>query len=341
MPRSYNGNISTTEDYLIYLYTNGFHKSNYIGDDKVIKICNNVGVFKLKGYVKEIKHLAVKNIDDVLVIYLFDKFLSKIFFDLTSRIEAKLKSILINECYLRTTNHFFYLKENTHKWTNYKIDFSTVKNWEVRTNTTNPIEAYSHYILFYLQNYAFNDNRRRYLAGSTLLSTVDIVKYNYPPFKYLIESATLGSVNAFIKSLKIGTTDINKQVSRHFGVGRNTTIFNHYLDRLNEIRNRTAHGGRIYNRTFRSVTGVGKYQIFRMGIDNHKAMDVYLFLLNLLNQLDKHSDIHEFTNDHIKRLFSTFKRDCITNRESNNLVKKYRKKDFNKIKGIIYSKMKN
>jgi abortive infection bacteriophage resistance protein len=226
MPRSYNGNISTTEDYLIYLYTNGFHKSNYIGDDKVIKICNNVGVFKLKGYVKEIKHLAVKNIDDVLVIYLFDKFLSKIFFDITSRIEAKLKSILINE-------------------------------------------AYSHYILFYLQNYAFNDNRRRYLAGSTLLSTVDIVKYNYPPFKYLIESATLGSVNAFIKSLKIGTTDINKQVSRHFGVGRNTTIFNHYLDRLNEIRNRTAHGGRIYNRTFRSVTGVGKYQIFRMGIDNH------------------------------------------------------------------------
>lgn len=341
MPRSYRGNISTTQQYLTYLYSNGFNKSNYIKDDEVVAICNNIGVFKLKGYVKEIKHLTIKNIDDVLVIYLFDKFLSKIFFDLTSRIEAKLKSLLIDECYLRTSNHFFYLKANNHKWRNYKIDFSTIKNWEVHTQTISSVEAYSHYILFYLQNYDFGDNQRRYLAGSTLLTNIDAITYNYPPFKYLIESATLGSVNAFIKSLKIGTTDINKQVARHFGVGRNTTKFNHYLDRINEIRNRTAHGGRIFNRTFRSVTGVGKYQLFRSAINNHKSMDVYLFLLSILNQLDRYSCINEFTNDHMKRLFSTFKRDCITNRESYNLVKKYNKKDFNKIKGLIYSKMRS
>lgn len=340
MGKSYKGNMSTTHEYLTYLFANGFCSSNYIKDSEVLKLCDKIGIFKLKGYVKEIKHLPIKNIDDVLFIYLFDKFLSKIFFDLTSRIESKLKSILIDECYKRTTNHFFYLNNQNHKWINYKIDFSTIENWKNHTTTINPVEAYSHYILFYLQNYDYADNKRRYLVGSTLLTSLDETKYNYPPFKYLIESATLGSINTFIKSLQIGSTDINKQVSSHFGVGKNTTIFNNYLDRLNEIRNRTAHGGRIFNRTFRSVTGIGKYQSFRVGINNHKSMDVYLFLLHLLNQLDRHSSMHDFTNDHIKRLFSSFKRDCITNRESCNLVKAYSKKDFNKMKSFIYTRMK-
>ncbi|MEA3512762.1 MAG: hypothetical protein U9R37_04080 [Campylobacterota bacterium] len=78
--RSYSGNISNAENYLNYLYTNGFNKSKYITDNDVIGLCNKIGIFKLKGYVKEIKHLEIKNIDDVLVIYLFDKFLTRVFF---------------------------------------------------------------------------------------------------------------------------------------------------------------------------------------------------------------------------------------------------------------------
>ena len=64
----------------------------------------------------------------------------------------KLKSILISESYKRTSNHFFYLMETNHKWNDYNIDFPTISNWKVRTDIRNPIEAYSHYILFYLQN---------------------------------------------------------------------------------------------------------------------------------------------------------------------------------------------
>ncbi|MEA3512763.1 MAG: Abi family protein [Campylobacterota bacterium] len=265
-------------------------------------------------------------------------FLQEFFFDLTSRIESKIKSILIDECYKRTKNHFFYLVKNNHKWDDYKIDFPTINNWKIHNKVMNQSETYSHYILFYLQNYSFNSNQQRYLVGSQLID-IDTNTYNYPPFKYLIESATLGSVISFIQSLKLGTTHINKKLSEHFGLGKNFDIFYHYLQRLNEVRNRTAHGGRIFNRTFRSVTGLGKYQTFRTDINNHKSMDIYLFLFNMLNQLDRYDSMSDFINDHSKRLFRTFKKDCITNRESNNLLKKYSRKDFKNIEKIIYYKM--
>lgn len=337
MSRSYSNSVSTTEIYLNYLYNNGFNHSKYLTDNEVIEVCDRIGVFKFKGYVKEIKRLSDKNIDDALLMYFFDKYFSKILFDLTSRIETKLKSVLINECYKRTSNHFFYLMERNHKWNNYKIDIPTIKNWEILTRTIPPTEAYSHYILFYLQNYNFNDNRNMYLQNITLIN-IDDTKYNYPPFKYLIESATLGSVNSFIRSLKIGTTDMYIQVAGKFGLGRNQVFLN-YLKRLNEIRNRVAHGGRIFNRTFRSSTGIGKYQSFRVNIDNHKSMDIYLFLFFMLNQLENYNDMKEFYNHQVKKLFREFKKDYISNRDSLGLIKKYKRKDFEKIKRIIYSKM--
>lgn len=339
MSRSYSNNVSTTETYLKYLYSSGFNHSQYLTDDEVIKVCDNIGVFKFKGYVKEIKHLSNKSIDDALLMYFFDKYFSKILFDLTSRIESKLKSILVNECYSRTNNHFFYLIKANHKWHGYKIDFPTINNWKCHTTSLNSIEVYSHYILFYLQNYDFIQNQRRYLGSNQLIDNIDSTIYNYPPFKYLIESATLGSVISFIESLKLRNIDINKQVSTHFGVGRNTIIFRNYLERLNEIRNRVAHGGRIFNRTFRSSTGIGKFQSFRVSIDNHKSIDIYLFLFFMLNQLEHYRDMKEFYNHQIKKLFREFKKDYISNKDSLGLVKKYKKKDFEKIKRIIYSKM--
>ncbi|MEA1955888.1 MAG: Abi family protein [Campylobacterota bacterium] len=202
MLNSYGGLTSTTEDYLNYLHNKNFIKSKYLNQKQVLSIFDKIGVFRLKGYVKEIKHLKEKKIDDLLIIYFFDRYFSKVIFDLTSRIESKLKSVLITECYSRSNNHFFYLLEKNHKWKNYKIDFSTINNWKINTNIKNSLEAYSHYILFYLQNYDFKSNKKRYLGSDNLID-IDDLTYNYPPFKYLIESATLGSVISFIKSLKL------------------------------------------------------------------------------------------------------------------------------------------
>jgi len=338
LANSYSGVISTTENYLDHLYSLGFNRSKYLTDEEVIEVCDKIGVFRLKGYVKEINQLIKKNIDDVLIIYFFDKYFSKVIFDITSRIEAKLKSILVHECYKRTNNHFFYLIKDNHKWSDYKIDFPTINNWKVCTSSMSNSETYSHYILFYLQNYDFSANKNRYLNGRNLIN-INTSQYNYPPFKYLIESATLGSIISFIRSLKIGTTDIYSKTASHFGLGSNG-IFKNYLERLNEIRNRVAHGGRIFNRTFRSATGVGKYQLFRTSIqDKHKALDVYLFLFYMLNQLEDYHDMRDFEKYQVKKLFRNFKKDYISNKECFKLIKKYKRKEFKNIQNTIYKKM--
>lgn len=338
MSSSYSNKVSTTDIYLNSLYSNGFSKSNYLSEDEVIEICNRIGVFKLKGYIKELKHLSSKNIDEALIMYLFDRFFSKILFDLTIRVESKLKSILVIECYKKTNNHFFYLIKANHKWSNYNIDFPTIKNWKTYPTTLNHIESYSHYILYYLQNYDFNLNHKRYLGSNTLIN-IDPSTYNYPPFKYLIESATLGSVISFIESLQIRKNDVNKLISPYFGLGKNITIFSNYLERLKEIRNRVAHGDRIFNRTFRSATGIGKFHTFRASINNHKSMDVYLFLFFMLNQLEDFKNINEFHSNQIEKLFIDFKDDYISNKDSFNLLIKCSIEDFDIVKKYIYLKM--
>lgn len=335
--RSYSGNISNTKDYLNHLYTQGFNKSKYLLDTEIVTICENAGIFKLKGYVKEVKHLQYKNIDDVLIIYFFDRFFSKIIFDLTTRIESKIKSSLIDECYNRTQNHFFYLVEDNHKWTDYRIDFATINNWKTHTTQMSQAETYSHYILYYLQNYDFQSNKNLYLQNTTLIDT-DETLYNYPPFKYLVESATLGSVITFIKSLKINNTDIYSQVASSFGLGSNN-VFKNYLERLNEVRNRVAHGGRIFNRTFRSATGIGKYKNLRKKINNHKSLDVYIFLFFMSNQLKNYNNLEQFKQEQIETLFKDFKNDTISNAESFKLLEKYDDEDFENIKKIVLDKM--
>ena len=338
---SYSGDMAITCDFINYLYNNqNFSQSKHLNNEEVIKICDNIGIFKLKGYIKEIRYLNDKNIDDVLFIYFFDKYFAKILFDLTIRIESKLKSILINECYALTKNHFFYLEQRNHKWNNYKIDFATIKNWEVQIQSidSNISEEYKHYILFYLQNYDFISNKKSYLDNRELITNIDENRYNYPPFKYLIESATLGSIISFIQSLKINNQNIDKKVSYHFGIGQ-PSIFNNYLKRLNEIRNRVAHGGRIFNRTFRSTKGIRKFQSFRKNINNHKSLDVYLFLYYMLNKLESYNNFEDFKAKELSRLFVEFKKDKVSNDESFQLIEKYNQKDITIIKEIIIKKM--
>lgn len=337
MSKSYSGVVSSTQKYINHLYNDGFNQSQYLSNHEIITICENAGIFKLKGYVKEVKHLKNKNIDDVLIIYLFDRYFSKILFDITSRIESKIKSTLITECYKRTTNHFFYLMKKNHKWQNFKVDIPTINNWKIHTTQMSQAETYSHYILFYLQNYNFQSNKSLYLQNTNIID-IDDTKYNYPPFKYLVESATLGSIIAFIKSVKIGNTDIYSKMASNFGLGSND-VFKHYLERLNEIRNRVAHGGRIFNRTFRSATGIGKYRKLRSKINNHKSLDVYIFLFFLSHQLEKYNNLNEFKQEQIEKLFCDFKNDTLSNTESFNLIEKYNIKDFESIKKIVYEKM--
>lgn len=336
---SYHGTMSDTQNYLTHLYHSDFQISKYLKEEQIIKIFDTIGIFKLKGYVREFRNIPNKSIDELITIVYFDKFLSKIFFDLSSRVETKLKSILIKECYAHTTNHFFYLKNNHHSKPDFKLDYVTLENWKIReTMTSNLNENYSHYILHYLGNHTFIDNKSSYLSKDILIN-IDEEKYNYPPFKYFVESASLGCIISLINSLKLGNTQIKNIVSSSFGYGKNFEKFKHYLYRLREVRNRTAHGERIFNRTFRSVTGINNFRIIRGNINQHKSMDIFLFLIYMLNDLEQINTFYDFKKYHIDGIFRTFKKDCISNKETNNLLKKLRRKEFDKITRFIYKQM--
>lgn len=335
---TYNYQRKDIQSYLEGQYQNGLMRTQYLDDQAIEDIVSNIGIFKLKGYAYAFKpNVNHHSIDDVLLLYFFDKYITKYLMDMSSALETKLKSTLIELCYQRTQNPFFYLAQKYHKNTNFYINKETEKNWKSIQHASNAGESYSHYGLYYRQKYDFLSNRRRYLNGELLIQTNHNI--NYPPFHYLIESATLGVVIYFIKSLKIGNFDLLKNIAQSFGIA-NPSTFEPYLERLNEIRNRAAHRERLFNRSYRSVIGVGSFHALRTSVSDHKLIDVYMFLFFLLGKLDSFSSYSEFEALEIERLFRGFKSDRFLRNESNKLTKKIKRKQMEKIKGFILRGMK-
>jgi len=335
---SYNYQRKDIQTYLEGQYTKGLMRTQYLDDHSIEKLVSNIGIFKLKGYAYAFKpNVNHHSIDDVLLLYFFDKYITKYLMDMSSAIETKLKSILIEQCYQRTQNPFFYLATKHHKNARFFINKETEKNWKNAQHAINSGESYSHYGLYYRQKYGFLFNQRRYLNGETLIQINSNI--NYPPFHYLIESATLGVVIHFIKSLKIGNFDLLKNIAHSFGIA-NPSTFEPYLERLNEIRNRAAHRERLFNRSYRSVIGVGSFHTLRTSVSDHKLVDVYMFLFFLLGKLDSFSSYAEFETTEIERIFRGFKSDSFMRNESNRLTKKVKRKQMEQIKKFILRGMK-
>lgn len=342
--------------FLNILYNEGLRKSKYLSTNEIEEIISRIGIFKFKGYCYAFKK-NTHSIDDILIVYFFDKYLTRIVMDLTSSIETKLKTQLVELCYKRLktlprneknrNNPFFYLikrnykrilDENGHRIVDsrgnvkdFKINGVTEGNWKKSLNQ-NLQESYSHYNLYYKNRYDFSSNRRRYLERvSTIRLREDI---NYPPFHYLIESATLGSIIHFIKYLKIGSFDVLTEVASAFNINQSAN-FVAYLERLNEVRNRVAHRERIFNRSYRSITRTGKFSKISATINNHKFIDVYLYFFFMLDWLDKYSTLSDFKEKEIEILFISFHHDYFINKESYGLISRIEKENFFKIKEFI------
>ena len=278
----YRYNKLDIQPYIDSLYNDGLQKSKLLEDSKIKESISNIGVFKFKGYVKAFRDkLSNSSIDDVLSLYYFDRNLSIQMFKLVSDIEIKLKSYFIEVVYGLTKNPFFYLLKN-----NYKNNFSLAKDslysWEVQEPTKSK-ELYSHYRDYYLIKYDYEDNFSEYLKDSELINLDEKKNINYPPFHYLIEGATLGTVINLLSKLQIDDNDILKLVGRKFGILK-PEVFISYLLRVKELRNRTAHNGRIFNRNYRSVKAIGKYKTIRKLLYDHRLLDVYHTLYFLLGK---------------------------------------------------------
>lgn len=340
----YTHSISSIKNYIQKIYADGLHHSKYLSDTEIEEILTNIGLFKFKGYVRVYKdNMSSYSIDDALMLYFFDKYLTRIVMDITSSVETKLKTILVELCYKQIkvlpnghpqkNNPFFYLIQGNYKRTTFELNKGSVATWKNTQVDPNENESFLHYGLYYKNTYDFQVNKQHFLNGQTLMRLHNGI--NYPPFHYLIESATLGTVIELIKYLKIGNYDVLQKVATKFGVTNINVDFTPYLERLKELRNRAAHRERIFNRSYRSISRVSHFRAISQGISNHKFMDVYMFLFFMMEKLDGFSSSREFENDEIKRLFRGFRKDYLIRRDARMLTKRIGKSDFDKMTKFV------
>jgi len=290
-------------------YDDGLQKSTLLDNSQIEQLIKNIGIFKFKGYLYAFRpYIKKHSIDDVFKIYYFDKFLTRYVMELTSTIETILKTRLIEICYEKTDNPFFYLLQKYHKYPNFYINESSLKSWKIKNSQISGKESYLHYCLYYKKKYSFKKNKSFYLKEKELCLQNNQNDINYPPFHYFVESATLGLIIYLIKSLKIENYDILRAIGRSFKIS-NPKTFEPYLERLNEIRNRAAHGERLFNRSFRSVKGIDKFSLLRKSINKHRFVDVYIYLFFMLDKLTKYNSYESFKQEEIFPIFEEFKKD--------------------------------
>ncbi len=345
----YTHNISNIRSYIQQVYSSGLSRSNHLTNSEVEDIITNIGLFKFKGYVRAYKNnMNDHSIDDVIVLYYFDKYLTRIVMDVTSSVETKLKTTLVELCYKQIkvlpnghpqkNNPFFYLIQSNYKpvpngqgTSLFSLNYGSVRTWKNTQINPNQSESYLHYGLYYKNTYDFPTNNQYFLNNQPLMQIHQGI--NYPPFHYFVESATLGTVVELIKYLKIGNYDVLQKVAVKFGV--TNVDFKPYLERLKELRNRAAHRERIFNRSYRSITRVSHYHNISQGLSDHKFIDVYMFLFFMMGKISKYNSSREFENDEIKRLFRGFKKDYFIRNDSKMLTKRIKKQEFQKVRRFI------
>jgi len=315
------------------IYSRGLQRSRYLKETDIKKILHTIGIFRFKGYLYAFRgELEQHSIDEVLTLYYFDKFLTRYVMEFTSSIETLLKTRVIELCYKWESNPFFYLAAANHKFTDFRINQPTLENWKAHKKRDGEDEEnYTHYCLYYKNRYLFTKNKSAYLSAITLIEIKDDV--NYPPFHYLVESATLGTLISLIKSIKIGRYDLLHGVAKEFGI--NPKLFRHYLERLNEVRNRAAHRERLFNRGFRSVRAFKRYHQLRKSIEPHCFSDVYLYFYFMLGRIEQYETFEDFYTREIETLFVEYRSDRLISSDSYGLNQKIEEEDFQNIKAFI------
>ncbi len=326
----------TVHDFLSGVYANGLQPSRTLEENDVEAILHNIGIFRFKGYLYAFRgEIASHSIDDVLTLYYFDKYLTRHVMELTTTVETMLKTRTVELCYKWTDNPFFYLLRENHKYTNFRINQLTLENWKhKRVRDGEAQDHYAHYCLYYKRTYRFTENQGRYLAEACIELHDEV---NYPPFHYMIESATLGALITFIKSIKIGKFDLLSGVAKELGI--NPKLFKHYLERLNEVRNRAAHRERLFNRGYRSVRAFGHYQSLRKAIEPHCFTDVYLYLYFMTGHIEQYADFEAFFKNEIDILFDEYRIDRMIALDSRGLNIKMDQGAFEKARAFILKGM--
>jgi len=288
------------DSFLESLYKDGLNESNILTHDEIINLISDIGVFRLKGYIKAFRdNLNNYSIDDLFNLYEIDRKISLNMFNLVSKIEIKLKANLIEVAYGLTDNPFFYLLKESYI-EDFTIDEKSLESWKIKNeDSIRKREIYLHYRDYYLQKYSFSKNLEKYLKDKELIKIKDYV--NYPPFHYFIEDLTLGSLINILSKLKIDEQKILQVVSKRFNIN-NSKVFLKYLLRVKEVRNRCAHNDRLFNRNYRGVKAFGKHKEYRKVVFEYKLIDVYCSLNFLIYGEHKFNTTNELIDEFIEKI---------------------------------------
>lgn len=292
--------------YIASLYSDGFQKSSIYSDDDLSALICDIGIFKFKGYVKAFRSdVPSYSIDDILTLYETDMIVSSRMFSLSSKVEIKLKAIIIELAYELTDNPFFYLLKESYI-EDYTINNESIYDWEVKLpDDKKKSEIYLHYRDYYLEKYDFESNKTTYLSGKELIELNEEFDINYPPFHYFVENMTLGALIKMISNMQIDGQKFLKVIANKFGM-YDANVFRGYLLRLKELRNRCAHNGRIFNRNYRGVKAFGKHSAFRKTMYEHKLIDVYYSLFLLLHGGNRFKNIDQLIEEFSSDIFLNF-----------------------------------
>lgn len=143
----YTHSISSIKSYIQKIYADGLKHSKYLSDTEIEEILTSIGLFKFKGYVRVYKNsMHSHSVDDVLLLYFFDKYLTRIVMDVTSSVETKLKTMLVELCYKQVkvlpnthpkkNNPFFYLIQDNYKRDDFELNKGSVITWKKSYATT-------------------------------------------------------------------------------------------------------------------------------------------------------------------------------------------------------------
>lgn len=192
------------DTYISSLYRDGFLKSKKYSHEKIKAQITNIGIFKFKGYVKAFRSdVSSYSIDNILDLYNSDTAVSLNMFSISSKVEVRLKAIIIDSAYELTDNPFFYLLKESYDG-DFTIGDESVYDWEIKEHRPRKkSEIYLHYRDYYLSKYDFEANKVTYLSKQELIPLNEKLNINYPPFHYFVENITLGALIKMISHIQI------------------------------------------------------------------------------------------------------------------------------------------
>lgn len=191
-------------------------------DNRARKYLNNVGYFRLTGYMYHLQtrdgnhsFIGKVSFDDIINLYQFDKKLRAIIMEYMERIEVAVKAKLTNKYGL---NHGFFWYTNDALYVDKAIHYSI--NSEIAETFVNPQEGF-------LKSFKFN-----YKDEPS------------PPSNMALETLTLGKLSRLYKGLDNGVEKI--EIASEFNCISSTLTS--WLIYLTNVRNVCAHHSRLWNK---------------------------------------------------------------------------------------------